>query len=153
MTEWVNEYTNELMNTQMNAVRNKQTNECAYRIRTDCLLYHANTNSKYTSKFLLLAMLISYYTVPLWLLQVGVPLTVLWRYSDATVIGANVHQVAAEYPHSTLNGIPTCSSHSGTALYETHLASQEECVHMMRPSRISCVSKSTLSHSLICSTL
>ena len=26
------------------------------------------------------------------------------RYSDATVTGATVHPIAAEYPHSTLNG-------------------------------------------------
>ena len=30
--------------------------------------------------------------------------------------------VAAEYPHSTLKGTPTCSSHRGTALYETYVA-------------------------------
>ena len=43
-----------------------------------------------------------------------------------------VHVVAAECPHSTLNGTPTCSSHSSTTLYEDHLAGLEEskCVHI-----------------------
>ena len=65
----------------------------------------------------------------LWLLQVTVPLKVQWGYSDATVTKgweATAHAVAAEYPHSTLKGTPTCSSHSGTLSYETHAASQEE---------------------------
>ena len=34
--------------------------------------------------------------------------------------------VAAEYPQSILNGTPTCSNHSGTALYETNVAGEEE---------------------------
>ena len=50
----------------------------------------------------------------------------LYRYSDVTVTEATVHPVAAEYPHSTLKGTPSCSSQSGTALYETHEAGQEE---------------------------
>ena len=60
-----------------------------------------------------------------------VPLRVQWGYSDATVTLAAVHPVAAEYPHSTLNGILTCSSHIGTALYKTHVAGQKEsgCVY------------------------
>ena len=50
-----------------------------------------------------------------------------WRTFDgATVIGATTHAVAAKYPHSTLHSILTCSSLSGTALYETHVAGQEE---------------------------
>ena len=42
-----------------------------------------------------------------------------------------MHPVAVEYPHSILSGTLTCSSHSGTALYETHVAGQEEsgCVY------------------------
>ena len=58
--------------------------------------------------------------VLLWLLQIGVPLRVLWGYSDATVTEATMHTVAAEYPHSTLNGTPTWSSHSGIALWDPH---------------------------------
>ena len=58
------------------------------------------------------------------LLQVGVPLTVLRAYFDTTVIGATVHPEAAEHSHSTINGTPTRSSHSGTAYYETHVAGQ-----------------------------
>ena len=50
----------------------------------------------------------------------------LGGYTDATVTEATVHPVAAEYPHSTLNGTQTCSSHISTALYETYLAGQEE---------------------------
>ena len=50
----------------------------------------------------------------------------LWGYSDATVIGANAHAVAVEYPHSSFNGTPTHSSHTGTVLYETYVAGQEE---------------------------
>ena len=44
------------------------------------------------------------------------------------------HPVAAEYPHRTFNGTPTCSNHIGTVLYETHVASQKEsvCVHIGR---------------------
>ena len=45
-----------------------------------------------------------------------------------------MHAVAAEYPHSTFSGTATCSSHIGkyTALYETHVAGQEEsgCVDL-----------------------
>ena len=37
-----------------------------------------------------------------------------------------MHPVAAEYPHSTLNGTLNCSGHIGTELYETHVAGQEE---------------------------
>ena len=36
-----------------------------------------------------------------------------------------VHPVAVEYHHSTLSSTPTCSSHIGTALYETHIAGRE----------------------------
>ena len=32
--------------------------------------------------------------------------------------------VAAEYPHHTLTATLTCSSHSGTALYETYVTGQ-----------------------------
>ena len=43
-----------------------------------------------------------------------------------------MHSVAAEYPHSTLKGTRTCISHTGTVLYETHMAGQEEsaCVEL-----------------------
>ena len=57
--------------------------------------------------------------------QVAVLLRVLCGYSDATVTkgwAATAHAVAAEYPHSTLNGTVTCSSHSSTAYYETYVA-------------------------------
>ena len=46
--------------------------------------------------------------------------------TDATVTEAVVHEGVAEYPHSTINGIPTYSSHSSTALYETQESGQEE---------------------------
>ena len=46
--------------------------------------------------------------------------------SDAAVIAAIAHAAAAEYPHSTLKGTPTCSNHSGTALHDIHVATQEE---------------------------
>ena len=36
------------------------------------------------------------------------------------------HPVAAEDPHSTLNGTPTCNSPSSTALCEIQVAGQEE---------------------------
>ena len=52
----------------------------------------------------------------LWLLQVELPLRVLWGYSDATVTKT------AEYPCNTLHSTATCSSHNSTALYETHVA-------------------------------
>ena len=55
----------------------------------------------------------------LWLLQVR-------SYSVATVTGATTHADAAEYPHSTLNGTPTYSSHSGTAFHETYVTDQEK---------------------------
>ena len=64
-----------------------------------------------------LAMWVSYYAVPLWLLQVAVPLRVLWGYSAATactVASQPSITVASEYPHSTLNGTATWSSQSGT---------------------------------------
>ena len=59
----------------------------------------------------------------LWLLQVAVPLTALWRYSYATVTGATAH--------GTLNSTLSSSSHCGTVLYVTYVAGQEEsrCVH------------------------
>ena len=57
---------------------------------------------------------VAYYAIPLF----------LWGYSDAFVLEATVHVVAAEYPHSTLNGTATCSSHSCTVLYETHVCGQ-----------------------------
>ena len=47
-------------------------------------------------------------------------------YSDATVTGATMHAVAAEYGHSTLKGTPSCSSLSGTVLCDTFVASQKE---------------------------
>ena len=62
------------------------------------------------------------YAVMMWLLQIGV----LCGYSDTTVTGDIAHAVAAEYPHSTLKSTLTCSSHSGIAMYETYVASEEE---------------------------
>ena len=76
-----------------------------------------------TSKFLLHGSHITqywcviwdpYYTVLLWLLQVGVPLRVLWGYSAANacaVASQPFVTVVSEYPHSTLKGIATRSSH------------------------------------------
>ena len=64
-----------------------------------------------------LTMWVSYYSVPLWLLQVRVPLMVLWGYFAATacvVASQPFVTIASEYPHSTLKGTATCSSHSGT---------------------------------------
>ena len=55
-----------------------------------------------------------------------IPLRVLWAYAAATVTVPTMHAVGEEYPQSTLKGTPTCSSHSGTTLYETYLSSQEE---------------------------
>ena len=48
------------------------------------------------------------------------------------VAKATAHAGAAEYPHSTLNSTPTCGSHGGTKLHETHGAGQEEsgCVFL-----------------------
>ena len=59
---------------------------------------------------------------------------VLWGYCNTTVTEATVHAIAAEYPLSTVNGTLTCSSLSGTELYETCIAGQEEsgCVHYYR---------------------
>ena len=46
---------------------------------------------------------------------------------DAIVTGTTPHEVAAEYPHSNLQGTsPTCSGHSSTALHTTYVASQKE---------------------------
>ena len=39
---------------------------------------------------------------------------------------ATAHAVAAEYSYSNLNGTATYISHSGTAIYKTHEAGQEE---------------------------
>ena len=39
---------------------------------------------------------------------------------------ATAYSEAAEYPHCTLRGTLTCSSHGGTTLYDTHIAGQEE---------------------------
>ena len=39
---------------------------------------------------------------------------------------ATAHPVAVQYPQSTFNGTPTCSSLSGTVLDETHIAGREE---------------------------
>ena len=57
----------------------------------------------------------------------------LWRYYEGTLMllwRATMHPVAAEHPHSTLNGTPNCSSPIGTDLYETHyethIVGQEE---------------------------
>ena len=48
------------------------------------------------------------------------------RVLDASVTGATAHPVATEYTYSTLNGILTCCSNMGTALYKPHVAGQEE---------------------------
>ena len=50
-----------------------------------------------------------------------VPLRVLWRYSDITLWQKLLHPVTVEYPHSTLSGILTCSSHINTVWYKTHI--------------------------------
>ena len=53
---------------------------------------------------------VSYYPVPLWLLQVAVPLRVLQGYSAATACAVDSQpfvSMASEYPHSTLNGTAT----------------------------------------------
>ena len=39
---------------------------------------------------------------------------------------ANTHPVTVEYLHCTLNGTPTCSSHSGIVLNEMHIAGHQE---------------------------
>ena len=49
----------------------------------------------------------------------------------------------AEYPHSTLNGTPTCSSHSSTTLCKTYIAGQEEsgcvvCISKFFPVSVAC---------------
>ena len=44
----------------------------------------------------------------------------------ATVTGDTAHAVAAKYPPSTQNDTPTCSGYSSAALYETHVANQDE---------------------------
>ena len=118
-------------------------------------------------RFLWPAMIVLHDAVPLWQLQVGVPLRVLWGYATATctvtgvdnrsccfceildldyapVAGAQRPWVPGAWKVATaVTGIPTlhvlaraavnhqinsnCSSNlSGTALYETYEASQEE---------------------------
>ena len=70
---------------------------------------------------------VSYYAIPLWLLQARVPLRVLRGYSNnGTMTEATAHPVAAEYPNNSLKGTATCRSHIGSALYETHVASWEK---------------------------
>ena len=85
--------------------------------------------SMYTSRFPWPVTWVSYYAVLLWLLQVVVPLRVLWEYSDATacVVASQPFvtvvseypqpfvTVVSEYPHSAHNGTATCSSYSSTA--------------------------------------
>ena len=51
---------------------------------------------------------------------------------------STVHAAATAYPKSTLIGTPTCSSLSGTASYETHIAGKEES---------GCVGRDITSHS------
>ena len=78
-------------------------------------LLQSKYGTRYTSRFLRSATRVSYYTVPLSLLQVVVPLRVLWGYTDATAcVKASFVTVASEYPHSTFNGTATYSSHSST---------------------------------------
>ena len=48
------------------------------------------------------------------------------RYSAASGCAVALVTVASEYHHSTLKGTHTCSNHSGTASYETYIASQGE---------------------------
>ena len=67
----------------------------------------------------------------------------LWGYSVATVTGAKVHAVAAEYllcTLITLKGTPICSSHIGSAWYETCVAGQGEsgCVVLFCTFKPSC---------------
>ena len=47
----------------------------------------------------------------------------LCGYSAADASTLPFVTLAAGYPQSTINGTPTCSSHSGTAFYETYFAS------------------------------
>ena len=67
-------------------------------------------------------------TVPLWSLQVGVPLKVLVDTLTPLLKGANAHSVIGKYPHST----PLCSNHNGTVKYKPFTTGQKEfrCVLM-----------------------
>ena len=87
------------------------------------LLFQDQVGRGNTSRFLWLAEWVLYCCG---YCKLRVPLRVLLGYLDATVIEATVHPVAVEYPHNTPNGTPTCSSHVGTALYDTHVAGQKE---------------------------
>ena len=86
--------------------KEKQDNPILYNIQP------MNT----TSRFLRLVMEVLYKAVPLWWLQVIVPLRVLWGYSDTTVTQgweAAAYAIVAEYPLSTLKDTPTFSSYRG----------------------------------------
>ena len=48
----------------------------------------------------------------------------LLRYVAATPAKATINAVATEYPQRTLTATSSCSSHSGTALYETYIGGQ-----------------------------
>ena len=70
----------------------------------------------------------------LWLLQVAVPLRVLWGYSDTTETEgweATAHALATEYPHSTINMVLRLVVATAILCNEAHVAGQEEfgCVH------------------------
>ena len=67
---------------------------------------------------------VSYNAVLIWLLQVRVPLRVLWGYFTATGWAVAPVTVASEYLLSTRRGTLTCSSHSCTSLCETQVAGQ-----------------------------
>ena len=78
---------------------------------SDSLLNFLESN---TSRFLQLATWVSYYAVPLWLLQVTAPLRVLWGYSAATACAVALQssvRVAWENPHNTLTSTATCKGH------------------------------------------
>ena len=72
-----------------------------------CLFLLINPNvigacDYYTSRFLRPATQVPYNAIPLWLLQVGVPLRVLQGYSAITACAVAPVTVTPEYPHCTL---------------------------------------------------
>ena len=59
------------------------------------------------------------------LLQVGVPLRVLWGYSAATACLLAPVTVASDYSQSTLKGSPTCNIHRSTSYWNLHSRSKK----------------------------
>ena len=78
-------------------------------------------HKKYTCRFLWSATSVSYDVV-----LPRLPPESTLRVRCSYCRRSTVHAVAAMYLQSTLNGIPTCSSLSGTTSYETYTAGQEE---------------------------